>query len=226
MSKRVLVVAAHADDEVLGCGGTIARHVVEGDEVRVVFLADGVSARPAVVETAGVRRDTAAERAARLLGVSRIDAFRLPDNRLDQMALLDIVQQLEPVIRDYRPSRIYTHHGGDLNVDHRIALQSVLTACRPQPGCSVREILAFEVLSSTGWNDPGLLPFVPNWFVDISASMETKMAALAAYSEEMRPAPHVRSEAAVRHLAALRGHSVGVVAAEAFVLMRSVQLWA
>ena len=147
----------------------------------------------------------------------------LPDNRLDSLPLLHVVQPLEAIIREMSPEIIYTHHYGDLNVDHRVAHQAVMTACRPLPGAGVKEIYAFEVLSSTEWATPGCHPFLPNHFVDISEHLATKLQALAVYREEMRDPPHSRSIDNLNYLARLRGHTVGVVAAEAFMTLRTLR---
>jgi len=222
MSKSILVVAAHADDEVLGCGGAIARHVAEGDVVHVVFMADGVGSRGNEQSAELMRRNQARDAALKILGVTDWYALDFPDNRMDSVPLLDVVQSLEPIVRKIQPERVYTHHHGDLNVDHRVTHQAVLTACRPLPGSSVREILAFEVMSSTEWATPGLASFAPNAFVDISAYLPKKLEALAAYELEMRPAPHSRSVGHVEVLARHRGNSVGVEAAEGFEIVRVV----
>ena len=223
VSKTVLVVAAHTDDEALGCGGTIAKHVSQGDEVYAVFLADGVTSRPEASTEELEERNAAAAKAHRVLGIKKNYMLGLPDNRMDSVPLLDIVQKLEGVIDEVQPEVVYTHHSGDLNVDHRVTHQAVVTACRPVPGASVKEIYAFEVLSATEWNTPGVTPFIPNVFVDISNHLETKMEALAAYELEMRSEPHTRSLANARRLAEFRGSSVGVGAAESFVLVRSLR---
>ena len=220
MNKTVLVVAAHTDDEALGCGGTIARHVAEGDTVHTVFLADGVSSRPDAQYDALDVRQQAAEQAQKILGVSSASYLGLPDNRLDSLALLDIVQPLEAVIERIRPEIIYTHHFGDLNVDHRKTHEAVMTACRPLPGSSVKEILTFEVMSSTEWNSAGQMPFIPSFYIDISNYFTVKKEALEAYTLEMRPAPHSRNVEHMRYLARHHGHCVGVQAAEAFMVMR------
>lgn len=220
MSKTVLVVAAHADDEALGCGGALAKHVAAGDKVHVVFVADGVTSRGGAGDEDLVRRQRATESARNILGISTMAFLDLPDNRLDSLPLLDIVQPLEAIIGKLAPEIIYTHHYGDLNVDHRLAHQAVMTACRPLPGGTVREILAFEVMSSTEWSSAGLAPFLPNYFVDISAHIEVKMQALDAYELEMRVPPHSRSIEHLRCLANHRGYCVGVDAAEAFMVMR------
>lgn len=220
MPKRILVIAAHPDDEALGCGATLARHAAEGDEVRAVFVADGVSSRPADPPHALAERKAAMAEAARVLGITDTVTFDFVDNQLDQVPLLEIVRRIEQVVTAYRPDVVYTHHAGDLNVDHRITHQAVLTACRPLPDAGVQQILAFEVVSSTEW---GLQPFAPNVFVDVSAYMPQKIAALQAYGAEMRPAPHARSLQHIEALAVHRGHGCGCAHAEAFVLVRSLR---
>jgi LmbE family N-acetylglucosaminyl deacetylase len=224
MSRNVLVIAAHPDDEVLGCGGTIARHVAEGDSVHVLFMANGVGARfgdgeaPLDFE----ERNLAKTRALELLGVRSDRSFDFPDNRMDRVALLDIVKPLEEFIHSIGPDTIYTHHCGDLNVDHRLTHQAVLTACRPQPGLRIQEILTFEIVSSTEWGDGGQQLFNPNAFIEITAHWEKKVDALKAYALEMREAPHSRSVDHLEVLARHRGACVGVQKAEAFVLVRRI----
>jgi LmbE family N-acetylglucosaminyl deacetylase len=222
MNKTVLVVAAHPDDEVLGCGGTIARHAGEGDAVHVVFLADGEgargSARAKVDALAG--RESAAAAALRILGAAAPIFLGLEDNRLDAYPLLDVVRPVEAVVAALAPDVVYTHHGGDLNIDHELAHRAVMTACRPLPGSAVREIYTFEVVSSTEWGSPGVCQFTPQLYVDVTAQIALKRRALEAYRAEMREAPHPRSFENVAALAAYRGASVGVAAAEAFMVMR------
>ena len=220
MNKIILIVAAHTDDEALGCGGTIARHVAEGDKVHAVFMADGVNSRQDVVAEDLQQRMAAAKCAHKILGLQRVEYLDLPDNRMDSLPLLDVVQALERVVQSVAPQIIYTHHHGDLNIDHRITHQAVMTACRPLPGSPVREIYSFEVLSSTEWATPQQEPFLPNVFVDISDFLEIKRKALQAYQLEMRLAPHSRSIEHAEHIARHRGYSVGVAAAEAFVAIR------
>jgi N-acetylglucosamine malate deacetylase 1 len=221
--SRVLAIVAHPDDEVLGAGGTLARHSGDGEEVHIVFLADGIGARgddqPAVS-----RRADAARLAASLLGAREPYFLGFPDNRLDHIDLLDVVQSIEAIIREIKPTIIYTHHAGDLNIDHALCCRAVLTACRPLPGSTVQRIYAMEVASSTEWASPDQCQiFVPTRFVDISASLETKQKALAAYSEEMRAFPHPRSFEAIAALATWRGASAGLRAAEAFVVLREIE---
>lgn len=222
MSKRVLVVAAHTDDEALGCGGTIARHATQGDTVYAVFLADGVTSRPDASEQELSERNAAAASAHRILGIKQSFMLGFPDNRMDMVPLLDVVQKLEQVVDEVQPQIVYTHHNGDLNIDHQITHKAALTACRPVPGSPVKEIYAFEVLSSTEWNTPGVSSFAPSVFVDITEHFETKMQALDAYKLEMRKPPHSRSFENARRLGELRGSCIGVHAAEAMMAVRIV----
>jgi LmbE family N-acetylglucosaminyl deacetylase len=223
MSNKVLVVAAHTDDEALGCGGTIRRHVERGDKVYASHLTDGVSSRTAGRE-AQRERSIAADKAADVLGFEWIAGGNFPDNAIDSIPLLEVVQFIEEVKKQVRPDLVYTHHGGDLNVDHRIAFQAALTAFRPQPGETVREIRTFEVASSTEWSDSSIAPnFAPNLFVDIADVWEHKRQALEAYHEEMRPFPHARSIEALDSLASWRGHQVGLERAEAFRIIRRIE---
>jgi len=221
-----LVIAAHPDDEVLGCGGALARWTDEGSTVNVVFLADGVGGRKETrqsYESESACRREAARSACSMLGTEPPAFCDLPDNRLDTLPLLNITQLVEQFIREYHPGTVLTHHAGDVNIDHQRVHQAVVTACRPQPGHSVRQLLFFEVASSTEWQPPGSAPvFAPNVFVDISSTLERKLAALRAYEEELRPWPHTRSIEAVEHQARWRGATVGREAAEAFILGRDI----
>lgn len=217
---NVLVVVAHPDDEVLGCGGTIALHAKGGDVVYVLFLTSGVGSRKETTVEELPKRAEAAGLAHSKLRVHHIKTCGFPDNQLDDESILIIVQDIEEVIQVCNPSVVYTHHAGDLNVDHQICHRAVMTACRPLPGSNIRRIYGIEVLSSTEW---GSIPFVPTRFVDISTTMSLKMEALRAYDEEMRPFPHARSYEAVEALAKLRGASVGLQAAEAFVVLRDIE---
>ena len=221
-----LVIAAHPDDEVLGCGGTIARYADAGVPVQVAFLADGVGARGDSTpdrEALQARR-AAAHKACTLLGAAVPVFDDFPDNRMDTVPRLEITRRVEALIAAHAPTTVLTHHAGDVNIDHRRVHEAVVTACRPQPGHPVQTLLFFEVASSTEWQPPGSAPaFQPNWFVDITATLERKREALAAYKEEMRAWPHARSIEAVTHLARQRGASIGREAAEAFMLGREIR---
>ena len=224
----VLVVAAHPDDEVLGCGGTIARHVDFGDQVKVLIVAEGSTSRQLERDRAQVRDELsalakAAQTAGSILGAEAVELLDLPDNRLDSVDRLDIIKRIEECVERHQPECVYVHHVGDVNVDHRRLHEAVVTACRPTPGHVVKRLLSFEVASSTEWQPSGSAPaFHPNWFMDISDQWERKRDALVAYSSEMRDWPHARSLEAVEHLARWRGAQVGVEAAEAFCLLRQL----
>lgn len=222
MSRLVFVIAAHADDEALGCAGAIARHAASGDRVEIMFMTDGVGSRGAM-DGATQERRAMALAAARVLGVSHTHFENFVDNEMDGTPLLNIVRSIEAFVAQRSPDVVYTHHLGDLNVDHRITASAVLTCFRPQPGRARPTILSFEVPSSTEWQAPAShLSFTPNWFEDISDFTDTKRRVLEVYAREMRPAPHARAIASVMALAQWRGASVGVAAAEAFVLLRRI----
>ena len=215
---KVLYIAAHPDDEVLGCGGTIARHVDKGDVVHILIVAEGSTSRQqqrdrsqAADELSALAK--ASHAAASILGVAGVELLDLPDNRLDSLDRLDIIKRIEERVDRHQPECVYIHHAGDVNVDHRRLHEAVVTACRPTPGHSVRRLLSFEVASSSEWQPPGSAPFFqPNWFVDISDQWPRKREALVVYASEMRPSPHPRSLEALEHLARWRGAQVGVEA--------------
>ena len=225
---NILVVAAHPDDEVLGCGGTIAYHIAQGDSVHVIILAEGITARDQSRNRQAHDGDLsqlaqAAEQAHKILKTTTLKLLDLPDNRLDSLDRLDVVKHIEQYVAQYQPTVVYTHHSSDVNVDHRRVHEAVVTACRPQPGFCVTRLLFFEVASSTEWQPPQSGHyFMPNWFVNIESTLALKLQALDAYASEMRQFPHPRSLKAVEHLARWRGACVGVNAAEAFVLGREI----
>jgi len=226
--KTALVVAAHPDDEVLGCGGTIARLTTEGWEVHVHIVAEGSTSRDHVrnvdkhSENLMELRE-AAKVANRILVAKSLGFSGMPDNRLDGIELLDIIKLVDADIQRLKPNLVLTHHAGDVNIDHRIIHDAVIAACRPQPGNSVRELLFFEIASSTEWR-PGASAraFIPDTYFDVTDFITRKTEALQAYNLEMRPFPHARSIEAVGALARWRGASIGRVAAEAFMLGRRI----
>lgn len=225
--KSILIIAAHPDDEVLGCGGTIAKLVQQKATIHVAFLADGVFSRETESKKSQKelkqRRD-AAKKACEILGVQSVFFGDFPDNRMDTIPLLDITKKVEELISEYQPDTIFTHHAGDVNIDHRRTHEAVVTACRPQKNHPVKTLLCFEVPSSTEWQVPGSAPvFTPNWFVDISETLHLKLSALEAYADELRKWPHPRSKRGVEHLAHWRGATVGVEASEAFMLGRQIK---
>lgn len=219
----MLVVAAHPDDELLGAGGTAARHAEDGAFVQCVIVAEGATSRGDGADAVAALRQHAAKASA-TVGLPPPVMLGLPDNRLDGLELLNVVQPLERLFRDLRPTTIYTHHIGDLNIDHQVVCRAVMTACRPMPGHDTTRIFTFETVSSTEWMapTPGFM-FQPRLFVDITRTVDRKLAALKEYTSEMRDYPHARSIESVEALSRWRGASVGVAHAEAFDIMRIVE---
>jgi len=225
---NALVISAHPDDEVLGCGGTIARLAREGGKVYLAVLGEGITSRYEHREKAdsslveGIKHRC--KEAAKVLGAEDPFLFGLPDNRFDTIPLLDIVKKIEKLISDLSPTVIYTHHEGDLNIDHSITYRAVLTATRPIQGNAVRDIYTFEVPSSTDWAfHQSEQIFRPNVFVDITETLDTKIQALSVYETEIRPFPHPRSLEAIQANTRRWGSVVGCQAAEAFALVRSIR---
>ena len=216
---KVLIFVAHPDDEVLGCGATIAKHIDNSDMVQIVFLSDGFSSR-----NDDENRDSNAQKASKVLACQNPIFLNYPDNQLNTVPLLDIVKKIETIVSDFQPNIIYTHYFGDLNIDHQITHKAVITACRPQPNFCVKEIYSFEVLSATHWQSPSMSnAFNPNYFVDVSDFIKQKIKALQCYDNEMRDYPHARSYEAVVSLSSFRGSAVGVHNAEAFVVERLIK---
>lgn len=213
----ILVIAAHPDDEVLGCGGTMAKLAAEGRTVIVAILGEGATSRGDGREGEVATLRDSARAAADVLGVHEVRFFGLPDNRFDTVPLLDVVKPIEALVEELRPSAVYTQHGGDLNIDHRIAFRATLTALRPMRECPVAELHAYEVPSSTEWAFKKFSPeFEPTLFEDVADTLRPKLAAMACYGGEARPFPHPRSPEALEALAKWRGAQVGLHAAEAF----------
>ena len=227
LNRKILVVAAHPDDEILGCGGTMALHSQRGNEVYVMILGEGVTSRDEARDREGREKEIAdlkcqVEAANKIVGTKKTFLFDFPDNRFDSVPLLDIIKVVEKVKRDIEPDIVYTHHRGDLNIDHRITFNAVMTAFRPLKGERAKEIYSFEVPSSTEWSLGKDEYFIPNRFVDIKDTLERKIDAMRAYSGEVREFPHPRSEAAIEALARVRGISVGLDCAETFEVIRQV----
>ncbi|MGE5340270.1 MAG: PIG-L deacetylase family protein [Candidatus Omnitrophota bacterium] len=226
MGKNVLIVAAHPDDEILGCGGTAARLANEGNAVFTLILGEGITARDDSRDR--VQREAeittlknSIHLANHAIGVRDVFIYDFPDNRFDSVPLLDIVKIVEKIKTKLKPQIILTHYGHDLNIDHRITYRAVLTASRPLFGERVNEIYAFEVLSSTEWNYP--TRFSPNYFVDISQTLDRKIDAMSEYRQELREYPHPRSLKGIRLNAEYWGMRTGRSAVEAFEVVRSVQ---
>jgi LmbE family N-acetylglucosaminyl deacetylase len=226
--EPVLVVAAHPDDEVLGCGATMARLAAEGAPVHIAILGEGITSRQSRRDDSDAellrRLHQQAEAAALKVGAKDVVLFKLPDNRLDTLPIVEVAKLVEELVRKLRPTVIYTHHPGDLNVDHGIVHRAVLIATRPLLDHPVRQVLTFEVPSSTEWSFQKIEPvFRPNVFVDVSKTLDAKIAALACYDSETRDFPHPRSAQALRAIATRWGSVIGCAAAESFELVRSIR---
>ena len=226
MNKKILIVAAHPDDEVLGCGGTVARLVKKGHEAYTLILGEGITSRQegrnSSVRTVDLRKLKQESLAAnRILGVKSVFAYDFPDNKFDTVPLLDLVRVIEKIKKQIKPGIIFTHFKEDLNIDHRITYNAVITACRPQADESVKEVYSFEILSSTEWNYP--LSFSPDAFFDISNSLGSKVKAMQKYKSELKRFPHPRSIEGIKLNAAYLGMRVGLKYAEAFKIVRAVK---
>ena len=224
----MLVVAAHPDDEILGCGATMAKHARHGDRVHVLLLAEGMTSRrwpspPTAEDRRALEKlAEATRRANRIVGSTSVEWGGFPDNRMDSIDLLTVVKRVETAVERFRPEIVYTHHAHDVNIDHRITHEAVLTACRPIPAHCVKRLLYFEVVSSTHWRTPPRV-FSPAWMTDVSRTLPAKLKALHAYALEMRPWPHARSYRAVEALARWRGSVVGCKASETIEVGRIIE---
>ena len=228
IGKTILVVAAHPDDEVLGCGASIAKWTAAGDIVHILIMAEGVTSRSQVRDRDVNSKELSlleksAHSAGNILGTDSVKILDFPDNRMDSLDRLDIIKAIEEEIERLKPQTVVTHHCGDLNIDHRITHEAVMTACRPQPGHSVRLLLAFETVSSTEWQPTGSnVAFQPNWFENVAETFDFKIKALELYKSEMREWPHPRSLKNIEYLAKFRGSSIGCEFAEGFMLLRVI----
>jgi LmbE family N-acetylglucosaminyl deacetylase len=222
----VLCVAAHPDDEVIGVGGTLTRHAAEGDDVHVCLLSDGVTSRYDDAEAAESeieRRRNRARRACETLGAT-VTYHTFPDNSFDTVPLLKIIQAVEDEIDDHNPDVVYTHHHGDLNVDHELTCRATVTATRPLSESGIDRVLAFETLSASEWSIPEPSnAFQPTSFVDIGGHLNSKLDALSEYENELREPPHPRTVSTIRQNAEVWGAKAGVDAAEPFELLREVR---
>jgi len=221
--QKVLVIAAHSDDEVLGCGGTIVRLSKKGYEMYVLILGEGITSRDDIrdlqkreIEILDLKRQ--AEEANKILGVKQVFHHDFPDNRFDTVPFLDLIKVIEKIKNQVKPDIIFTHYEKDLNIDHQITYKAVITATRPIKGETVKEIYSFEIPSSTEWSYP--LSFPPNVFYDISETINVKLRALKEYKTELREYPHPRSLEGVKLNAKYWGMKVGLKHAEAYKVVR------
>ena len=223
--KRILVIAAHPDDDILGCGGTLAKMIEMKCEIRVVFLGEGVSARFKPSEFHGTAytaansvREESAINSLNYLGIKDIHFGSLYCVRFDTYTFVDIVKNIEEHINEFKPDILLTHSSSEVNIDHKITLDAVETACRPVSSNCPTLIMSFEIVCSGSWVfTPS---FVPNVFVDITNYWEKKHRAWSFYVDESRPFPFPRSNVGLETLAKYRGMMGGVKMAEAFQLQR------
>lgn len=220
--KTILIIAAHPDDEVLGCGGVIAYHRDRGDEVHVLIMGEGIAARAGVSDAEVERQQKTLHshiaRAHAILGTSSYTHFSLPDQRFETIPLLDITHIVEDAIKKHKPEIVYTHNGVDVNLDHTTLSRAVESAVRPGTYPCIKEVRAFEVPSTTEWNFMRER-FAPNVFIALTESqLKKKIRAMCAYKSELRLFPHPRSERYLDALARVRGGHAGFTAAEGFEL--------
>lgn len=221
--KKILIVAAHPDDELLGCGGTLALLSKKKCKILTLFFTDGVSSRKGFNHNNKIIRKKNALKSLKILGVRDSNFLTYPDNGLDTVPIIKIIKEIEKVIDNFKPDTIFTHSNVDLNIDHEIISRAVITATRPKPKFFVKNIFLFETLSSTEWNfNYKKKVFNPNFFIDISKTIHKKIRAAKAYKSELNRWPHPRSIEGIKTLAKYRGQSVGLEFAEAFYLHRQV----
>jgi LmbE family N-acetylglucosaminyl deacetylase len=229
-NKRILIVVAHPDDEILGVGGTMFRLITEYNVIsRVVILGEGITSRseqrdPKIWEKElEIHRNNIGQ-AQMVIGYKSVGIYNFPDNRFDSVPLLDIIKTVEREKADFMPEVIFTHHGGDVNIDHQRTFESVITSCRPMDAERVKTIITFETMSGTEWRastDPR--HFIPNFFVTISEEgLKAKNTAMESYEFEKRSYPHPRSPEALKIVAQRWGIANGVPYAEAFCIVRNI----
>ena len=223
MTKKILVIVAHCDDETIGLGGTIKRHYNQGDKIFAVSMTDGVSSRSNSTIKDVKKRKNNSILASKCLGFVWKKQFSFKDNSMDQYPLIKIIKSIEKIKKSLMPDIVYTHSGSDLNIDHRIVFNAVLTAFRPQPEETCSELRVFEIPSSTDYSHRSINGlFNPNLFIDISSTWNDKEKALNKYGLEIKNEPHSRSIQGIKNLANLRGNQVGLKFAESFEIIRKI----
>ena len=227
--SKILVFVAHPDDEVLGLGGTLSYlSEVKSAIIKVVILGEGITSRSKHRSTSDweeelINHKKDIEKAKHIIGYNKLMCYDFPDNRFDSVDLLDVIKIVEKEKNDFKPDIIFTHHFGDLNIDHRITHDAVITASRPSSGENLHSILTFETPSSTEWQVIGNTLFKPNFYFEIrDIDLERKILAMECYRFEKRKYPHPRSPKALKTLAKIRGISVGKKYVEAFSISRSI----
>tara|TARA_Y100000782_G_C10143730_1_gene248440 strand:- start:108 stop:773 length:666 start_codon:yes stop_codon:yes gene_type:complete len=219
---KILIIAAHPDDEVLGMGGTIKKLSKAGNKIKVIFLSTGILARRPLNGQKKVKElRINAKSAAKVLGVNQVDFMDFPDNEMDLVSNLQLTKVIEKEITSFKPTTVYVPTKYDVNVDHQAVYNSTITATRPKKNTFVKEVISFEIPSSTEWYFPN--EFSPNLFVDISNEFKSKINALKKYKNEIREFPHPRSVDALEAIAKRWGSVSGFRYAEAFSLVRKLE---
>ena len=235
---KILIIVAHPDDEVLGMGGTILKHSKNGDNVTIVYLTTGITSRRSSDYRNSSSYDLSknniqknkkqisqlqvnAKESSKILGVKKTIFYDYPDNELDSIPLVKIVETIEEIISKEKPDMVYTSHSKDLNIDHRITCKATLIACT-STSFLIKEILCFEIYSSTEWTFS--YDFKPNYFVDIEKELNKKMNAMKKYKNEIRKFPHPRSLENIKNSAKRWGTVCGFNAAEAFQIAHKIQM--
>ena len=221
-NKKILVIAAHPDDEVLGCGGTLLKHATNNDKILLLFATDGESSRRSGSKKILYRKKQASK-VAKIINAQTPVFLNFPDNQLDKINILKIAKIFANIVHRFKPDIIYTHHYNDLNIDHRLTFEATMIACRPLVESSVTEIYCFEILSSTGWRGISNLAFKPNVYVDIKDYIRKKIDLMKIYEKEIRPSPHPRSVESINARAISRGSEVSLSYAESFELIRYIK---
>ena len=225
MNKTILIVAAHPDDEVLGCFGTVAKLIKQGYSAYTLILSGGKTSRGEVEQSEIDNLRDEMLKANKIIGIKEVFQADFPDNAFDSVALLKIVKKIEEIKNKIKPDIIFTHHIGDMIIDHQLTHKAVLTATRPMADECVKTIYSMEVPSSTEWNSFSReSAFVANVFVDITETIDKKIEAMSYYKSELREYPHPRSLRFIKELAGLNGIKAGINSSENFMLIRNIML--
>lgn len=216
--NKILIIGAHPDDESLGLGGSIKKFSDEGSEIFFLCFTDGQYGRD-TSESGITERENQARKACSILGINNSKFHRYHDQKLDSVSLIDLVKNIEEVLNSFKPNIVFTHFWGDVNQDHRRVFEACLIATRPTPKNIINEVICFETPSSTEW---GLKTFSPNYFVDISETLDKKIEAIKQYKKEINDYPHPRSLEAIKNRASYWGTKVGKKFAESFVVLRRI----